>query len=87
MAKIKKTSPIKAGNPASQRILDQVYDDMNKIIDSVNFEFEELSPEGGKPGDIKIQKMPIDSGPAMYFIKVRTEEGWISIRGFEIEED
>tara|TARA_R100001594_G_scaffold147827_2_gene201580 strand:+ start:282 stop:545 length:264 start_codon:yes stop_codon:yes gene_type:complete len=87
MAKIKKTSPIKAGNPASQRILDQVYKDINELVDSINYEFDELSPEDGKPGDIKIQKVPIDSGPPMYFIKVRTEEGWIYIRGFEVEED
>ena len=86
MAKIKKTAPFKTGDPISQRILDQVYNDINELVDSVNYQFEELNPAGGKPGDIKIEKVAVDSGPPMYFIKIRTEDGWIYIRGFEVED-
>ena len=43
---------------------------------SINYEFESLSEVDGKVGDIKITKATPDSGPALYFLGVKTEDGW-----------
>ena len=86
MAKIKKRTPIPAGDSQSQRILNQIYKDINELIDTINYEFESLNEVDGKVGDLKITKATPDSGPALYFLGVKTEDGWIQIRGRLVED-
>lgn len=69
--------------PEIQRAIQQVYDDLNHLYDSVNIETGTASEEHeGKPGDIRLVKES-DSNHAL---EIRTEEGWKrgSIGGNEV---
>ena len=79
MSKMKKRTPVKAP-PEMERTVQQIYDDINDIINSVNAfalsgeEFE------GKPGDIRVIKE--QSGATnTYYLQIRSDDGWVQIEG------
>ena len=59
-----------------ERVLAQVYDDLNEVIDSVNQgdSVEEKKTYEGKTGDVRIVK---DSTDSLTYLEVKAEEGWM----------
>tara|TARA_R110000765_G_scaffold164103_1_gene269138 strand:+ start:201 stop:473 length:273 start_codon:yes stop_codon:yes gene_type:complete len=59
-----------------ERILAQVYDDLNEVIDSVNQEtsVEERKGYEGKSGDVRVARDPTDK---KYYLEMRADEGWV----------
>ena len=79
MAKLKKRAPMKASG-GLQRNFQQVYDDLNDIINSVNSFETVLQDNEGKPGDIRVIKE--QSGATnTYYLQVKTDDGWMEIEG------
>lgn len=63
-------------DPAINRIVKQIYDDINSVIQSVNnMSTDADSSVSGKPGDIKIVK----NSSGSHEIEARTEEGWAGV--------
>ena len=59
-----------------ERVLAQVYDDLNEVIDSVNQgeSVEEKKTYEGKSGDMRIIK---ESDDSKYYLEVKADEGWV----------
>tara|TARA_Y100001938_G_C7762203_1_gene269126 strand:+ start:192 stop:443 length:252 start_codon:yes stop_codon:yes gene_type:complete len=75
MALQKKRAP--RSNPDIERTIQQVYDDINQVINAVN----QVADEGrslakGKEGDIRVVK---DSATNTYKIEAKTIDGWASV--------
>ena len=72
----KKRAPI-IEDPQLNRVITQLYDDINEVINAVNqgSTSEERQGYQGKSGDIRLAK---DSTGA-YEIQGRTDEGWASV--------
>ena len=68
-----------------ERIIQQIYDDINDVINSVNI--FQLSGEGtqGKPGDIRVIKDQ-DQTSTNYYLEFKTDDGWIRLTGELISE-
>jgi len=73
-----------------ERILAQVYDDLNEVIDSVNQgeSVEEKKTYEGKTGDMRVTK---DSTDSKYYLEMKADDGWIrsdntSTSGFSFKE-
>ena len=77
-----------------ERILAQVYDDINEVIDSVNQEtsVEERKGYEGKSGDVRVARDPTDK---KYYLEMRADEGWmrstsntsVSTSGFSFKDE
>ena len=77
-----------------ERVLSQVYDDLNEVIDSVNQgdSVEEKKTYEGKTGDVRIVK---DSSDNLTYLEVKAEEGWmrstsntsVSTSGFSFKDE
>ena len=74
-----------------ERILEQVYDDLNEVIDSVNQgeSVEEKKTYEGKTGDMRVTK---DSTDSKYYLEMKADDGWIrsdntSTSGFSFKEE
>jgi len=74
-----------------ERILSQVYDDINEVIDSVNQgeSVEEKKTYEGKTGDMRVTK---DSTDSKYYLEMKADDGWIrsdntSTSGFSFKEE
>jgi len=74
-----------------ERILAQVYDDLNEVIDSVNQgeSVEEKKTYEGKTGDMRVTK---DSTDSKYYLEMKADDGWIrsdntSTSGFSFKEE
>ena len=85
MPKIKKRTPIKP--PAElERNIQQIYDDINDIINAVN-SFALFGEEFlGKPGDLRVVARQQADGSKKFFFQYNTNEGWIEIEGTKVEE-
>ena len=59
-----------------ERVLSQVYDDLNEVIDSVNqsSSVEENKTYAGKTGDMRVIQ---DQGDKKYYLEMRSDEGWV----------
>ena len=59
-----------------ERVLAQVYDDINEVIDSVNQESSTEEKKGfeGKSGDMRVTK---DSDDSKYYLEMKSDEGWV----------
>ena len=59
-----------------ERILAQVYDDINEVIDSVNQgnSVEEKKTYEGKSGDMRVTK---DSDDSKYYLEMKSDDGWV----------
>ena len=84
MAKLKKRAPMKASG-GLQRNFQQVYDDLNDIINSVNSFETVLQDNEGKPGDIRVIKDQ-DQTSTNYYLEFKTDDGWIRLTGELISE-
>ena len=72
----KKAPSIKSLDPSMQRVINTVYDDINKNIDSVNNYVLETSKESDrKEGDIRILDDKVND---VYKIQAKTKDGWAS---------
>lgn len=80
MAISSKRAP-KAPTPEMQRIIQQIYDDINEVILSVN-QKGNTSTSSGKVGDIRVNKT--DEGE--YSIEAHTKDGWAKTNLTLIEE-
>jgi len=79
MATMKKRTPVKAP-PEMERAVQQIYDDINDIINSVNSFSLSAEQFLGKPGDIRVIKE--QSGATnTYYLQVKTDDGWIQLEG------
>ena len=79
MAKMRKRTPVKAP-PEMERTVQQIYDDINDIINSVN-SFALSGGEGvGKPGDIRIVKEQ-EQNTTNYYLEFKTDDGWVRLTG------
>ena len=74
-----------------ERVLAQVYDDLNEVIDSVNQSnsVEEKKTYEGKSGDMRVTK---DSDDSKYYLEMKSDEGWVrsdntSTSGFSFKEE
>ena len=74
-----------------ERILAQVYDDLNEVIDSVNQgeSVEEKKTYEAKTGDMRVTK---DSTDSKYYLEMKADDGWIrsdntSTSGFSFKEE
>ena len=74
-----------------ERVLSQVYDDINEVIDSVNQgeSVEEKKTYEGKTGDMRVTK---DSTDSKYYLEMKADDGWIrsdntSTSGFSFKEE
>jgi len=59
-----------------ERVLAQVYDDLNEVIDSVNQgnSVEEKKTYEGKSGDMRVTK---DSDDSKYYLEMKSDDGWV----------
>jgi hypothetical protein len=75
MAISKKRSP-KVDADNMERVIQQIYTDLNEIIDSVNSgnPSDARKESSGKRGDLRLSKR----SDGVYEIQGRTSEGWIS---------
>lgn len=72
----KKSPPSVADNPAMQRIVSQMYADLNSLIDSINksgTSGKYTGKDTGKEGDIRIAKLSDNT----YSLEVRSSDGWL----------
>ena len=77
MATMKKRTPVKAP-PEMERAIQQIYDDINDIINSVNAFSLSGEESTGKPGDIRVIKE--QSGATnTYYLQVKTDDGWVQM--------
>ena len=77
MAKLKKRAPIKA--PVElERNIQQIYDDINDIINAVNVALSSEEYEG-KEGDFRVIKEQQEGGTSKYYLRVKTQDGWVEI--------
>jgi uncharacterized protein (DUF1499 family) len=89
MAISKKRAPhISADN--LERVLAQVYDDLNEVIDSVNqsSSVEEKKTYAGKTGDMRVIQ---DQGDKEYYLEMKSDDGWVrsdntSTSGFSLND-
>ena len=79
----KKRAP-KVDSDNMERVIQEVYKDINEIIDSVNSgnPSEARKESSGKRGDLRLSKR----SDGNYEIQGRTDEGWISSSGRKIKE-
>jgi len=80
MSKIKKRSPMKPPE-GMERNFQQVYDDLNDIINAVNYFALSSEEYEGKPGDMKIIKDQQVDGTSKYYLRVKTDDGWVQLEG------
>ena len=72
MAKLKKRAPMKAPKEM-ERNIQQIYDDINELIDAVNVSGDSASSKvSGKSGDTRVVK---NADRTMTF-QIRTQHGW-----------
>jgi hypothetical protein len=88
MALSKKRAPL-VSDPITLRIVQQVYADINEIIDAVNQgdTTEEKPDSQGKTGDIRF----IKDADGEYFLEAKSDEGWVqstntTASGFKFKE-
>ena len=77
MAKWKKIkrAPL-IGDPKIDRVIKQIYSDMNKLVEAVN-EGDSISKKEdniGSPGDIRV----VRNSDGLYAIEAKTDDGWIT---------
>ena len=58
-----------------ERIIQQIYDDINDVIKSVNSQLAYLEDSEGKIGDIKILSNDVNS----YELRAKTRDGWVKV--------
>jgi len=58
-----------------ERVLSQVYDDLNEVIDSVNqgSSVEEKKTYEGKSGDMRVIQ---DQSDKNYYLEIKSSDGW-----------
>ena len=56
-----------------ERIVQQIYDDINDIIKSINSQLSNLESSQGKVGDIKVLSNDVNS----YELRAKTRDGWV----------
>ena len=79
MPKLKKRVPVKVPDDM-HRAIQQIYDDINDIINTVNaYDLEEKGYEG-KVGDIRIIQTQSGSS-SKYYIEFKTKDGWARSEG------
>ena len=79
MAKMRKRTPVKAP-PEMERAVQQIYDDINDIINSVNAFALSGEEFAGKPGDIRVIKEQ-SGGTNIYYLQIKSDDGWVQIEG------
>jgi|19_taG_2_1085344.scaffolds.fasta_scaffold30923_2 hypothetical protein len=81
--KLKLRAPMKAPREM-ERNIQQIYDDLNDIINSVNSfalsgeEFE------GKSGDIRLIEEQQTDGTSKYYIRAKTNDGWVQVEATSV---
>ena len=75
MAKIKKRTPVRAPKEM-ERIVQQIYDDLNDVINSVNSFSLSSEDYEGSPGNIKVIKSQQADGTSKYYLRFKTDDGW-----------
>tara|TARA_R110000824_G_scaffold401404_1_gene612020 strand:- start:20 stop:271 length:252 start_codon:yes stop_codon:yes gene_type:complete len=79
MALMKKRTPVKVP-PEMERAVQQIYDDLNDIINSVNVFALSGEESAGKPGDMRVIKD--QSGSAItYYLQIKSDDGWVQLEG------
>ena len=58
-----------------ERIVQQIYDDMNEIIRALNSQLSNIEEGQGKSGDIKILNKDVNS----YELRAKTKDGWAKV--------
>lgn len=91
MAKLKKRTPVKAP-PELERVVQQIYDDLNDVINAVNqYHVAYTDDTSGKPGDLRVRRITTESftdgeSGYTYHLEFKAEEGWVRLEGTLIEE-
>ena len=84
MSLIKKRAPLKPPQEM-ERVIQQVYDDLNDIINAVNSISLAGRGDRGKPGDIRIVTNQ-DQGSINYYLEFKSNDGWVRLTGELISE-
>ena len=83
MEKLKKRTPVKVPSDM-ERAVQQIYDDLNEIINAVNsFQLDEVGVQG-KVGDIRIVQLQEDN-INKYYIEFKTNDGLARSEGTIID--
>ena len=84
MPKLKKRTPGKV--PVDmERAIQQIYDDINDVINAVNSYSLDEKGYGGNIGDIRIVQSQSGTS-SKYYIEFRTKDGWARSEGTLISE-
>ena len=81
---MKKRTPMKPPEEL-ERNIQQIYDDINDVINAVNSFALSGREYSGKPGDTRvIAKQQVD-GTTKHFFQFNTKDGWIELEGTKVE--
>ena len=77
----KDISKVKFSGGDSEKSIQDIYDKLNEIIDSVNKQTGFVrSLASGKPGDIRVRRIPSEEQQTSnYNLEVRTDKGWAHV--------
>ena len=85
MAKLKKRTPVKPP-PELERNIQQIYDDINEIINRVNL-FDlgtNLDERGDSVGTMRMIKIQQQDKTNKYYLRIKTDEGWVQVETTEV---
>tara|TARA_R100001463_G_scaffold22334_4_gene53553 strand:+ start:813 stop:1064 length:252 start_codon:yes stop_codon:yes gene_type:complete len=73
---VSKKKPPRIDDPDLSRVIDQIYDDINELINSVNQgnTSEERTTAQGKSGDIRLARLSNGN----YELQGKTDDGWVT---------
>lgn len=69
---LNKTAPIQVEDTDLRRVITQIYDDLNEIINKINYSSPSSSSTNVDNGTIRVLKNDTNS----YSIEIKTEDGW-----------
>lgn len=67
-------TPPSVGDAATDKVIRQLYNDINEVIDALNQASTTSGIEGGKPGEVRVEK-----NGSNYSVRFRSSDGWIEI--------
>ena len=73
MAELKTKRAPQVSVEGMEKIVQQIYDDINDIIKSLNSQLSNLESSQGKVGDIKVLSNDVNS----YELRAKTRDGWV----------
>lgn len=70
-------TPPSVGDAPTDRVIRQIYNDINEIIEQLNKANTPTQIEGGKIGEARIERLGADNE---YVIRFRSQDGWLELK-------